>query len=142
MNDIVKTLGRPWDLGRISKRKRWPHLFSYGHVELCVCRCRTVTGISVQARHDSIELPTRGTFPARLTYGQITEALNEAGCRWQSEPKDAPGSLELRTQPAGVSFVFRTAESSTPLLEQAGVWINAHDCVPPPPGLPDDGLGM
>jgi hypothetical protein len=38
LTDIAAALAPSWDIGRISKRTRWPHLFSYGHVELRVCR--------------------------------------------------------------------------------------------------------
>jgi hypothetical protein len=147
LNGIAETLGPPWDIGRISQWRRWPHLFSYGHVELCVCHCRTVTMISVQARHDPIELPEPGTnvltaYPSHMTLSEITASLNKAGCRWHTGPNDSPDRLELRTDPAGVGFVFRTGHAPEPLLEQAGLWTNEHECVSLPHGLPDDGFGM
>ncbi|MGP3921421.1 hypothetical protein [Nonomuraea sp. 10N515B] len=146
LTDISALLGPPWDIGRVSKRTRWPHLFSYGHVELGVCRCRTVTMLSVQTRHATVELPDAETsaitsFPARLTYQQLTAALETAGCHWQPVPGRSPGSAELRTHPAGVAFTFRTDDGPEPLLENAGAWLDTHDCRPLPPGHPDDGFG-
>ncbi|MEV4292600.1 hypothetical protein AB0K40_44435 [Nonomuraea bangladeshensis] len=143
LNSLAETLGPPWDIGRISRRRRWPRLFSYGHVELCVCHCRTVTMISVQARHDPIELPDPATnvltaFPSHLTLRQITDSLDAARCR----RRVGTAMLELRTEPAGVGFVFRAGHAPEPLLEQAGCWITEHECVPPPHGLPDDGFGV
>ncbi len=62
LSDIAAILGPPWDIGRVSKRRRWPHLFSYGgDAELCVCRCRRVTMISVQTWRKTVELPVIGT---------------------------------------------------------------------------------
>lgn len=147
LNSIAETLGPPWDIGRISQRRRWPHLFSYGDVELCVCQGRTVTTISVQARHDRIELPEPGTnvltaYPSHMTLSAITASLDQTGCRWHIAADDSPDRLELHTEPAGVSFVFRTGHTPDPLLEQTGLWMNEHECTSPSPGLPDDGFGM
>ncbi|WP_346342452.1 DUF6207 family protein [Streptomyces sp. SID685] len=30
----------------MSRLRRWPHLFSYGDAELCVCRCRRVVDVA------------------------------------------------------------------------------------------------
>lgn len=146
LTDIAATLGPPWDIGRVGKRTRWPHLFSYGDVELCVCRCRLVTMINVQAWRDLVELPDARTntiapFPGRMTYRQITTALDEAGCRWQPDLQQPPGQTCLRTEPRGVSFTFRTDGGAEPLLEVVGVWISAHDCPPVPLEHQDDGFG-
>ncbi|GAA4974819.1 hypothetical protein GCM10023334_100840 [Nonomuraea thailandensis] len=147
LNSIAKTLGPPWDIGRVSRRKRWPHLFSYGHVELCVCHCRTVTMVSVQARHDPVELPEPETnvltaYSSQMTMRQITASLDKACCRWRTDPNSSPDRRELYTEPARVGFVFRsTGHAPEPLLEQAGLWINEHECAPLPHGLADDGLG-
>lgn len=145
LNTIAEALGPPWDIGRITQRRRWPHLFSYGDVEICVCHCRTVTTISVQAHRNPVELPNPTTntltaYPSRLTWKTITDSLTTAGCRWHTRPDDLPDRIELHTEPAGVSFTFRTGHE--PLLEQAGHTITTHDCTPPPHDLPDDGLGM
>ncbi|WP_344980635.1 hypothetical protein [Streptosporangium fragile] len=146
LTDIAAVLGPPWDIGRVSTRTRWPHLFSYGHVELCVCRCRTVTTLSAQTWHDVVELPAARTntitsLPARLTYRQLTAALDAAGCCWQPVSRQSPGGVELRTRPLGVAFTFRTDDGPEPLLENASVWLDPHDCPPLPPGHPDDGFG-
>src|SRR5260370_24640541 len=58
--DIIAVLGQPCDAGPISERHRWPRLFAYGDVELCVCRCRLVTLICVQAWRESIDMPGPG----------------------------------------------------------------------------------
>ncbi|MFI6602749.1 hypothetical protein ACIBHX_41405 [Nonomuraea sp. NPDC050536] len=146
LTDLVAELGRPWDIGRVTKHRRWPHLFSYGDVELCVCHCRTVTMISVQSWRDPIELPDSHSnmiTPMRssVTYEQITSALDAAACRWHPIPGQPSGQTALYTEPHGVNFVFRISESGA-LLEKAGTWISSHDCLPPPSGLPDDGLGL
>jgi hypothetical protein len=146
LTDIAAILGPPWDIGRVSKRTRWPHLFSYGHVELCVCRCRIVTSINVQTWLDPVELPdprsnTITAFPARMTYQQITGALDATGCRWQPTLRQPPGQVSLDTEPLGVSFTFRTDDGPEPLLDLASAWISAHECTPLPAGLPDDGFG-
>ena len=33
LREVVTAYGMPWDIGRIDKRRRWPHLYSYGDVE-------------------------------------------------------------------------------------------------------------
>ncbi|GGQ27448.1 hypothetical protein [Streptosporangium pseudovulgare] len=145
LTGIATVLGPPWAIGRVSKRTRWPYLFSYGHVELCVCRCRTVTTLSVQTWHDVVELPdvmtnTITPLPSRLTYRQITAALGAAGCLWQPVLRQSSGGAELRTRPLGVAFTFRTDDPES-LLENAGMWLDTHDCPQISPGHPDDGFG-
>ncbi|GAA3424583.1 hypothetical protein GCM10018953_17660 [Streptosporangium nondiastaticum] len=145
--DIAAVLGPPWYSGRISERTRWPHRFAYGDIELCVCRCRTVTSISVQTWHDPIELLNTRTntitfLSGRMTYWQIIGALDAAGCRWRPTPYRFPGGAYLQTVPSDVVFTFRTDEDEPePLLENAAVTIDPHDCPSIPAGTPDDGYG-
>lgn len=145
LTDLAARLGPPWDIGRISKRNRWPHLFSYGNVELVACRCRIVTHISIQAHRQHIELPTPQdgmiTLAAgHLTLEQIITALHRAQCRWHLD-NDRAGARTLRTQPAGAHFVFDTAVGTAPFLHTASVSGAQHQCPPIPRGQPDDGLG-
>ncbi|MEU1371953.1 hypothetical protein ABZ454_38580 [Streptomyces sp. NPDC005803] len=148
LNDIAATLGPPWDIGRVSKRRRWPHLFSYGDVELCVCRCRRVTLISVQTWRDAIELPVPGTgtlaaYTGPLTHARVTEELRVIGCPFTPVTlHQPPGQIALRIDSTGVTFTFRAEADSEPLLDNAGHWISAHECTPPEAGASDDGFGM
>ncbi|MFI0724622.1 hypothetical protein [Streptomyces sp. NPDC021224] len=147
LNDIAAALGPPWDIGRVSKQRRWPHLFSYGDVELCVCRCRRVTMISVQTWRDTIELPTSGTksfatYAGPLTHAQVTAELNAIGCRFNPVTlHQPPGQLALQAESTGTTFTFRTEADSEPLLDSAGHWISTHECTPPEADDPDDGFG-
>lgn len=147
LNEIAATLGPLWDIGRVSKRRRWPHLFSYGDAELCVCRCRRITLITVQTWRDSIELPAPGTTALAtsagpLTRTQVTTELNAIGCRLNRVVlHQPPGQLALRTEATGVTFTFRTEAGSEPLLESAGHWISSHECTPSTTDAPDDGFG-
>lgn len=147
LDDIAAALGPPWDIGRVSKQRRWPHLFSYGDVELCVCRCRRVTMISVQTWRGAIELPLPGTgevatFAGPLTHTQVTAELDLTGCRFSPVTlHQPPGQSALRVESTGVTFTFRTEAGSEPLLESAGHWISTHGCTPPATDAPDDGFG-
>ncbi|WP_189776253.1 hypothetical protein OG288_14360 [Streptomyces tauricus] len=148
LTDVAAKLGPPWGIGRVSKRRRWPHLFSYGDADLCVCRCRLITSICVQTWRDTIGLPhprsgAINSHPAHLTHRQTTSALEAAGCRWQPVTLGQPsGQTALRTEPTGVTFTFRTEGTPEPLLESAGIWTGTHRCVPPAPDAPDDGFGV
>ncbi|MCL7382115.1 hypothetical protein [Streptomyces sp. 35G-GA-8] len=147
INDIAAAPGPPWDIRRVSKRRRWPHLFSYGDVELCVCRCRRVTLISVQTWRDVIELPVPGTgtlatFTGPLTYTRVTAELSAIGCPFTSLTlPQPPGQLTVQVDSTGVTFAFRADAGSEPLLDSAGHWISTHECAPPEAGAPDDGFG-
>lgn len=147
LNNIAATLGPPWDIGRVSKRRRWPHLFSYGDVELCVCRCRLITSICIQTWHETVSLPhpQSGTIVSHrghLTHPQITSALDATGCRWQPITlNQPPGQTALQTEPTGATFTFRNAGTPEPLLEKAGLWTSTHNCMPPASDAPDDGFG-
>ncbi|MFF7341957.1 hypothetical protein ACFZAT_32195 [Streptomyces sp. NPDC008163] len=147
LNDLATSLGPPWDIGRVSKRRRWPHLFSYGDVELCVCRCRRVTMISMQTWRDTIELPAPGTkslatFSEPITHAQVTAALDTIGCCFNPVTiQQPPGQLALQVESTGTTFTFRTRADSEPLLDSAGHWIGTHECAPPEADAPDDGFG-
>ncbi|MGW2591709.1 hypothetical protein ACWCXC_15800 [Streptomyces sp. NPDC001515] len=147
LNDIAATLGPPWEIGRVSKRRRWPHLFSYGDAELCVCRCRRVTMISVQTWRDAVELPVPGTerlaaFAGPLTHSQITAELNTMGCRFNPLTlHQPPGQMALQVEATGVTFTFRTEAGAEPLLDSASHWSNPHECALQPTHAPDDGFG-
>ncbi|MBB4917463.1 hypothetical protein [Streptosporangium saharense] len=144
--DIAAVLGPPWDSSRISKRTRWPHLFAYGDIELCVCRCRLIISFSIQTWHNPIELlnPRTNTitsFPGHMTYRQITEALDATNCRWRPAPYQFPEGVYLQTIPSDVVFTFRADDKDELLLENAAASINPHDCPPIPIGAPDDSYG-
>jgi hypothetical protein len=147
LNEIAATLGPPWDIGRVSKRRRWPHLFSYGDAEFCVCRCRRITLISVQTWRDAIELPVPGTttlatFAGHLTHHQVTAELDAFGCRLSPVTlHQPPGQLALRVEATGVTFAFWTEDDSASLLKGAGHWITSHECTHPATDAPDDGFG-
>ncbi|MFE7619561.1 hypothetical protein [Streptomyces sp. NPDC057496] len=147
LNEIAATLGPPWDIGRVGKRRRWPHLFSYGDAELCVRRCRRVTLISVQTWRDAIELPVPGTailatFAGPLTHTQVAAELGAAGCRpGPVTLHQPPGQLALQVETTGDTFTFRAEADAEPLLESAGHWISGHECTPRATGAPDDGFG-
>ncbi|MFE3517558.1 hypothetical protein [Streptomyces sp. NPDC059166] len=136
LDEIEATLGPPWDIGPVSKRRRWPHLFSYGDAELCVCRCRRITLISVQTWRDAIELPVPGTttlatFAGPLTHTHVTAELNSAGCRLRPVTlHQPPGQLALQAETTGVTFTFRAEADAEPLLASAGHWISSHECTP------------
>ncbi|GJF33835.1 hypothetical protein KNE206_65350 [Kitasatospora sp. NE20-6] len=147
LGDIAVALGPPWDIGRVSKRRRWPHLFSYGDAELCVCRCRRVTSISVQTWRDTVDLPGPGTrtsvtSPGPFMHTQVTAELGAAGCRFSPVTfHQPPGQLALQVESTGVTFTFRTGAGPEPLLDSAAHWIGTHECVPPETDAPDDGFG-
>jgi hypothetical protein len=153
LTDLATRLGPPWDIGRISKRNRWPHLFAYGDVEVVACRCRTVTHISIQVHRcwsselgNSLLLPAPAggmhtLAPGQLTFEQVTASLDGARCRWRLHDHDLPDQPTLRTEPVDAWFVFVTKQGSAPVLYSASVSGASHECPPVPPGRPDDGLG-
>ncbi|WP_346119697.1 hypothetical protein [Micromonospora coerulea] len=77
LREVVAAYGMPWDIGRIDKRHRWSHLYSYGDVEFVVCRCRIITSVTVQTWRGTVELPSQAqsgeviALPARLTSAHI-----------------------------------------------------------------------
>ncbi|MEU2358979.1 hypothetical protein ABZ599_39585 [Streptomyces misionensis] len=147
LNDIAAALGPPWDIGRVSRPRRWPHLFSYGDAEFCVCRCRSVTMITVQTWRDAIELPvpetkSLATSAGPLTYAQVTAELDSIGCRFDPVTlHQPPGQLALQVESTGTTFTFRTEAGDDTLLDSAVHWISTHECTPPEAHAPDDGFG-
>ncbi len=100
-NDVTAALGEPWDIGTMSRNRKWPRLFAYGDLELSVCRCRKVSLISVQTWRDVVELPPSvvggtGTFPAGLRHTDIVSALDKAGCSREPCPPQTFGRMSPR----------------------------------------------
>ncbi|OIJ94875.1 hypothetical protein [Streptomyces colonosanans] len=147
LNEIAAVLGPPWGIGRVSKRRRWPHLFSYGDVELCVCRCRRVTSMSIQTWRDRIELPQPGSkdavsHPGDLTLAAVTAGLDAIGCPTQPVTHhQPPGQLTLRAEPFGATFTFQAHAVPELLLARVSSWTAVHDCTSPAEDVPDDGFG-
>lgn len=147
LHEIVARLGSPQDLGPVSKRRRWPHRFGYGDVELCVCHCRRVQSIHVQAWREEMELPPPQADAAtircasQLTHVQVLAGLRAIGCVVEPITRQPPGQVAVRAARSGVEFVFSTGGGSEPLLDKVGSWVAAHDCPPIRAGAPDDGLG-
>jgi hypothetical protein len=136
LQELVAVYGMPWDIGRIHKQHRWPHLYSYGDVEFVVCRCRIVASITVPTWRGTLDLPRMKTatgavtLPAQVTYSQVVDALTSAHCEW--EPlQPTPGQQGLRTQPQGqrIDFTFTTDAGPESLLHAAGTWYYAHECI-------------
>ncbi|MEV6374787.1 hypothetical protein [Micromonospora musae] len=134
LREVVAAYGMPWDIGRIDKRHRWPHLYSYGDVEFVVCRCRIITSVTVQTWRGTIELPGPAqsgeviALPVRLTFAQVADALAAADCQ-RERLKPTDGQCGLRTLPERVDFTFVTDDGPDPVLHLAGTWAHEHDCV-------------
>ncbi|MFG3418189.1 hypothetical protein [Micromonospora sp. NPDC048063] len=135
LRGVAAAYGMPWDIGRIDKRSRWPHLYSYGDVEFVVCRCRIITSVMVQTWRRTVELPSEArsgeviALPSRLTFVQVTDALAAANCHW--EPlKPIEGQCGLRTLPQRVDFTFVTDDGPDPVLHGASTWAHEHACMP------------
>ncbi|MEU8297654.1 hypothetical protein AB0C04_10245 [Micromonospora sp. NPDC048909] len=135
LREVVADYGMPWDIGRVDKRHRWPHLYSYGDVEFVVCRCRIITSVTVQTWRGTVELPSQAqsgeviALPSRLTFAQVADALAAAKCQWE-QLKPSEGQSVLRTLPQRVDFTFVTDEGPEPVLHVAGTWAHDHDCIP------------
>jgi hypothetical protein len=134
LRDLASAYGPPWDIGRIRSRNRWPHLYSYGDVELVMCRCRLVASISVPTWRDTVQLPPPGpgaprTVPARVTYAQVVDALAAVGCPWEPLP-ELEGQCGLRTEPERIDFTF-VIDGPQPVLYGAASSSYAHECLPP-----------
>ncbi|MBY8873276.1 hypothetical protein K7640_15685 [Micromonospora sp. PLK6-60] len=135
LREVVAGYGMPWDTGRIGKRRRWPHLYSYGDVEFVVCRCRIITSVTVQTWRGTVELPSRArsgetvALPARLTFTQVADALTAVGCRWE-RPTPSEGQHGLRTLPQRVDFTFVTDDGPDAVLHVAGTPVHEHECMP------------
>lgn len=134
-NDVTGALGEPWDIGTMSRKRKWPRLFAYGDLELSVCHCRRVSLICVQTWRDVVELPASvaggtGVFPAGLTYADVVSGLDAAGCAW--EPYDAltfGGQCSLTATGSGANFVFEIPEGGEPVLNVMGLPDDGHACV-------------
>ena len=150
LGGVAAALGAPVDLGRVSKRRRWPHRFGYGDLELCVCRCRRVLSFEVQTRRGTIELPrpARDAGPVLVRYpGQIGSvelavALSASGCAVVEVTPPVPVQVTWRAPGSGVAFTFSTDHRDGAVLECAGVWGAGHACPPTAPGTPEDGFGL
>ncbi|WP_285551875.1 hypothetical protein [Actinoplanes regularis] len=135
LRDVCAVHGMPWDIGRIDNRHRWPHLYSYGDVELVVCRCRIITSVLVQAGRGTVDLPSQAqpgeviALPVRLTLAQVVGALAAAGCPWE-RLRPIAGQCGLRTLPQRVDFTFITDDGPDPVLHSVGTWAHRHDCMP------------
>ncbi len=134
LREVAAVCGMPWDIGRIKRNHRWPHLYSYGDVEFVVCRCRIVTSVTVQTWRETVELPGQAqsgeviTLSARLTFAQVVDALAAADCQWE-QCKATQGHRALRTLPQRVDFTFVTDDGAEPMLHVAGTWSHDHDCI-------------
>jgi len=135
LREVAAAYGMPWDIGRIHRRRRWPHLYSYGDVEFVVCRCRIITAVAVQTWRETMTWPPPTkpgqniTLPARPTFAQMVEALAAVDCQWERLEPSA-GQCTLRTLPQQVDFTFATDEGTEPVLHAASTWSQNHDCIP------------
>lgn len=135
LREAVAAYGMPWDIGRINRGHRWPHLYSYGDVEFVVCRCRIITSVMVQSWRGTIELPSQAqsgkviALATRLTFAQVIDALDTAKCHWE-RLKPIGGQCGLCTLPQRVDFTFVTDDGPEPVLHSAGTWAHDHDCMP------------
>ncbi|MGW7086757.1 hypothetical protein ACWGH2_25145 [Streptomyces sp. NPDC054871] len=133
-NGVTAALGEPWDIGTMSRSRKWPRLFAYGDLELSVCRCRKVSNICVQTWRDVVELPPSvvegvGTFPAGLKYADIVSALDKAGCSWETYPPLTFGDqCSLVAIPSGANFIFEIPKGEEPVLNVMGLPGDGHDC--------------
>ncbi|MGW2272263.1 hypothetical protein [Streptomyces yangpuensis] len=133
-NEVTAALGEPWDIGAMSRRRKWPRLFAYGDLELGVCRCRTVSLVCVQTWRDVVELPPSvvggtGVFPARPGHADVVSALDRAGCSWAPYAAPASGNqCSLVVVPSGAHFVFEIPGGEEPVLNVMGLPVDGHDC--------------
>jgi hypothetical protein len=133
-SDVTATLGEPWEIGTMSRRRKWPRLFSYGDLELSVCRCRKVSLICVQTWRDFVELPPSvaggtDTFPGELKHADVVSALNKADCSWEPHrPLTFGNQCSLLAIPSGATFVFEIPEGEEPVLNVMGLPDVEHDC--------------
>ncbi|MGW4441917.1 hypothetical protein [Streptomyces sp. NPDC004682] len=133
-NDVTAALGEPWDIGTMSRNRKWPRLFAYGDLELSVCRCRKVSLICVQTWRDVVELPPSvvggtGTFPAGLKHADVVSALDRAGCSWEPYAALTFGNqCSLTAIASGANFTFELPEGEEPVLNVMGLPGDGHDC--------------
>ncbi|GAA3654964.1 hypothetical protein GCM10023079_50020 [Streptomyces chitinivorans] len=133
-NGVTTAFGEPWDVGAMSRRRKWPRLFAYGDLELSVCRCRRILLVCVQTWREAIELPSSvpgetQVFPAAVTRHDVTRALDRAGCPWRPDASLTFGDqCALTALPSGASFVFRDSQGAQPLLNVMGLLGDFHVC--------------
>ncbi|MET8628462.1 hypothetical protein ABZW30_32755 [Kitasatospora sp. NPDC004669] len=154
--ELAIRYGDPWDAGRVHKKSRWPHAFSWGDALAVFCRCRRLRSFSLPTWHGELELPSPGgglqTFGTRVTESELGAALTAAGCAWETVTyENIPGQRTLEVTPVEdvrVAFILvdRVGYDEPPLddwqLFKTGLWGYDHaDCPEPDPALPDDGWG-
>lgn len=133
-SDVTTALGEPWDIGTMSRNRKWPRLFAYGDLELSVCRCRKVSLICIQTWRDVVELPASvvggtGTLPAGLKHPDVVSALDKTGCSWAPYPPLTFGDqCSLVTIPTGANFTFEISEDEDPVLNVMGLPADGHTC--------------
>ncbi|MFF7755260.1 hypothetical protein ACFZCP_39960 [Streptomyces sp. NPDC007971] len=133
-SNVTTALGEPWDIGTMSRNRKWPRLFAYGDLELSVCCCRKISLICVQTWRDVIELPPSvaggtDTFPADLKHANVVSALDEAGCSWAPYPPLTFGNqCSLVAIPTGANFTFEIPEGEESVLNVLGLPGDGHDC--------------
>ncbi len=133
-SDVTAALGEPWDIGTMSRNRKWPRLFAYGDLELSVCRCPKVFLICVQNWRDVVELPPSvvggtGTFPAGLSHTDVVSALDKADCSWEPYPPlTFGGQRSLTAILSRANFTFESTEGEEPVLNVMGLPSDGHDC--------------
>jgi hypothetical protein len=133
-NDVTAALGEPWDVGTMSRNRKWPQLFAYGDLELSVCRCRKVSLICVQTWRDVVELPPSiaggvDAFPAGIKQVDLVSALDEADCLWRPYlPLTFGDQCSLVAIRSGASFTFEIPQGEEPVLNVMGLPGDGHDC--------------
>jgi hypothetical protein len=151
LTEIGAEFGPPVDLGRVTKRRRWPHRFGYGDLELCVCSCRRVRSFAVYTHRASIELPQRDcdAGPAlvhppgrQIGRAELRAALDAVDCVLVECKPTAQGQETWRTPGTGVAFTFIKNRGDGTVLVSASVWGDDHACPPVSPGTPEDGFGL
>ncbi|MFJ9434644.1 hypothetical protein ACIRQY_34020 [Streptomyces sp. NPDC101490] len=136
-NEVTAAFGEPWDVGTMSRSRKWPRLFAYGDLELSVCRCRRIGLICIQTWRDVIELPssTSGAMqnsPGGVTCQDVTQALDQAGCPWQPDVSFTfGGQCALTALPSGATFTFEIARGTEPTLNVVGLPGDSHHCPAP-----------
>ncbi|WP_457031635.1 hypothetical protein [Kitasatospora sp. P5_F3] len=146
--ELAAALGPPWVGDPVDKRRRWPHWFGYGDLQLVVCQCRLVTMVIVPAWHGEVEYPVAGTFESELPLSTVLARLDALDVPWTRDDR-IDGQCTVLTEPGGVtvSFCFTTRDDydgpllADPVLNKV-VSHDPHDCPPIPAGTPDDGYGV